>query len=86
MEPLVAPVVLNIMSAKLVEKTMSPMHCLSRRASLLAVGLLNLTVCCVGLASCISWFILKDNLRTVGDGFDSGCWESCCTSEKAIIK
>ena len=44
------------------------MLCISRRASLLAVGLLNLIVCCVGLASCTSWFILRDNLRTVGDG------------------
>ena len=42
------------------------MLCISRRASLLAVGLLNLTVCCVGLAACTSWFILRHNLRTVG--------------------
>ena len=54
------------------KNTLVLMLCISRRASLLAVGLLNLTVCCVGLASCTSWFILRDNLRTVGDDFWDG--------------
>ena len=52
--------------SKLDEKSLVPMLCISRRASLLAVGLLNLTLCCVGLAACTSWFILRHNLRTVG--------------------
>ena len=48
------------------------MRWISRRASLLSVGLFNLIICCVGLASCIAWFCLKETVETVSAGFKSG--------------
>ena len=54
------------------------MRWISRRASLISVGLFNLIICCVGLASCISWFCLKVNPDTVSSSFWAGFSSNDC--------